>query len=300
MLSPVVTVIAMILLAATEPLLPALLKPILDGSFVGKDPESIRIMPFLLIIIFIIRGSASFVSSVAIQWVSTRLVMDLRTGMFDRIITLPNKYFDTNACTNSLVSLVKDSLAIIGLLAWMFYLDWQLSLIFFVVIPVAGILVKLISQRLRRLSRLRQETIGDLTHTIEEGINGNKVIKIFGGQEYEKNRYHEVNNKVRRFTLKFFTTSAFNAPVMELIVAIALAFIIYIASLSSAQGSLTVGGFVSFFAAMAMLFSPAKRLTKINEQIQMAIAAAESIFDLIDETPEPDLGTQHIECAKGR
>jgi subfamily B ATP-binding cassette protein MsbA len=313
----IIAIIGMILLAATEPLLPALLKSLLDGSFVEKDPASIRLMPILLIVLFIFRGVFGFISNVSIQWIATRIVMDVRTDMFDRIVNLPNRYYDThatgniiskltynvnqvtNACTSSLVILVKDSFTIIGLLAWMFYLDWKMSLIFFLILPVAGLLVKIVSNRLRRLSRTLQENIGDLTHVIEESINGNKVIKIFGGQTYEKNRFHEINNRVRRFTLKFFTTSAFNTPLMELIVAIALAFIIYMASLSSVQGTLTVGGFISFFTAMALLFSPTKRLTRVNEQIQMAIAAAESIFALIDETPEPDMGTKHIERARG-
>lgn len=313
----IVAIIAMILLAATEPMLPALLKSLLDGSFVEKDPASIRLMPILLIVLFIFRGLFGFISNVSIQWIATRIVMDIRTDMFDRIVSLPNHYYDanatgniiskltynvnqvTNACTNSLVILIKDSFTILGLLAWMFYLDWKMSLIFFLVLPVAGILVKIVSNRLRRLSRSLQETVGDLTHVIEESINGNKVIKIFGGQTFEKRRFHDINNRVRRFSLKFFTTSAFNTPLMELIVAVALAFIIYMASLSSVQGTLTVGGFISFFTAMALLFSPTKRLTRVNEQIQMAIAAAESIFALIDETPEPDMGTKHIDRARG-
>ncbi len=314
----VVAVIAMILLAATEPLLPALLKSLLDGSFVDKDPESIRLMPVLLILLFVFRGLFGFISNVSIQWIATRIVMDVRTDMFDRIVSLPNRYYNanatgniiskltynvnqvTNACTNSLVILIRDSFAIIGLLIWMFYLDWKMSLIFFIVLPIAGILVKIVSNRLRRLSRSLQETIGDLTHAIEESINGNKVIKIFGGQDYEKKRFHQINNRVRRFTLKYYTTSAYNTPLMELIVAVALAFIIYMASLSSVQGNLTVGGFISFFTAMALLFAPTKRLTRVNEQIQTAIAAAESIFALIDETPEPDMGTRHIDRADGR
>ena len=148
-----IAIVAMICLAATEPMLPAILKPLLDGSFVDKDPEMIRLMPLLLILLFFIRGLAGFISNVAIQWVATRLVMDIRSDMFERILSLPNKFYDSNAtgniiskltynvnqvtsaCTNSLVSLVKDSLAIVGLLAWMFWLDWQLALIFFIVLP---------------------------------------------------------------------------------------------------------------------------------------------------------------------
>jgi subfamily B ATP-binding cassette protein MsbA len=312
-----VSIIATVLLAATEPLLPALLKPLLDGSFVEKDPQNIRLMPILLILIFVIRGIAGLISTVTINWVATRAVMDIRRDMYDKLIALPNQYFDHNttgniisritynvnqvssAATNALIIAVRDSLAIIFLLAWMFYLDWKLSLIFFIIVPIAGLTIKLVSLRLRKLSKSVQDSMGDMTHIIEETTQGNRVIKIFGGQDYEKGRFQKVVNDVRRFTLKFTVTSAVNVPFIELLAASALAFMIFIASLKAAEGNITVGGFVSLFTAMAMLFGPAKRLTKVNANIQMALAASESIFALIDETPERKTGTHHLKSAKG-
>lgn len=311
-------VIAMILLGSSDALFAALLKPLLDGSFVEKDPQTIQLMPFLVIGIFVVRGITSFTSTVSLNWIATRLVMDLRTEMFDQILCLPNRYFDTNstgniisritynanqvshACTTALVSLIKDSVTVTALLAWMFYLDWKLSMIFFVLVPIAGGIIYIVSLRLRKLSRALQETMGDLTHVIEETIGGNRVIKIFGAQAFERKRFHGVNNWVRRFTMKFTTTSAFNGPLIELIAACALAFIIYIASLAAAQGSMTVGGFVSFFAAMAMLFGPTKRLTKVNENIQIALAASESIFDMLDEPGERHTGETLTQLCEGR
>lgn len=304
----VASIIAMIILGASDALFAALLKPLLDGSFVEKDPDTIRIMPLLVIGIFILRGITSFISTVSLNWIATRLVMDLRNEMFEQILALPNHYFDNNstgyiisritynanqvshATTTALISLIKDSVTIIALLAWMFYLNWKLSLIFFILVPVAGGIIYIVSLRLRKLSRSLQETMGDLTHVIEETIGGNRVIKIFGAQAFERKRFYAVNNWVRRFTMKFTTTSAFNAPLIELIAACALAFIIYIASLSAAEGTLTVGGFVSFFAAMAMLFGPTKRLTKVNENLQIALAASESIFEMLDEPGERATG----------
>ena len=165
------SLVAMVLLAATQPILPAFMKPLLDESFVAKNLKSIGIMPILLVVLFIVRGIASFVSTTAMAWVSSRVVMDLRADMFNRILELPKAYFDkhatgnliskvtfnvdqvTNAVTSSLIILLRDSLTIIGLLGWMFYLDWKLSLIFFVIVPVAGTMVKLAANRLRRLSR---------------------------------------------------------------------------------------------------------------------------------------------------
>jgi subfamily B ATP-binding cassette protein MsbA len=306
------SLVAMVLLAATQPILPAFMKPLLDESFVAKNLKSIGIMPILLVVLFIVRGIASFVSTTAMAWVSSRVVMDLRADMFNRILELPKAYFDkhatgnliskvtfnvdqvTNAVTSSLIILLRDSLTIIGLLGWMFYLDWKLSLIFFVIVPVAGTMVKLAANRLRRLSRSLQENIGDMTHTLEESISGNREIKIYAGQEYERKRFRTINNWVRRFTVKIKTASALNTPVVELIAAIALAVLIYIASVKSAHNEMTVGGFVSFFIAMGMLFAPSKNLTNLNEHIQRGLAAAESIFDLLRESPETDLGTREL------
>lgn len=313
----IVSIIATIILALTEPLLPALMKPLLDGSFVDKNQENAALIPMLLILLFIVRGIVGLISTVSINWIATKAVMDIRKDMFDKLISVPNKYYDQNAtgkvvskitynvnqvssgCTNALIIAIRDSLAIVGLLAWMFYLDWKLSLIFFIIIPVAGIIIKLVSLRLRKLSSSVQDSMGDMTHIIEETIQGNHVIKIFGGQDYETGQFNKIINGVRKYTMKFTTTSALNVPVIELLAAFALAFMIYIASIKAAEGSITVGGFVSLFTAMAMLFGPAKRLTKVNAHIQMALAAAESIFALIDETPEVDKGTRKIKHAQG-
>ncbi|NOY66526.1 MAG: lipid A export permease/ATP-binding protein MsbA [Gammaproteobacteria bacterium] len=312
-----VSIFSTVLLAATEPLLPMLMKPLLDGSFVDKNPENIKLMPVLLIFLFLARGIAGLISTVAINWVSTRLVMDIRRDMFERILSLPNNYFDqqstgsiastitytvnqvASGCTNALIIGVRDSVAILGLLAWMFYLDWKLSLIFFFLVPLAGLIMKMVSLRLRRLGTGVQDGMGEITHVMEETIRGNRVIKIFGGQDYEQERFHKATNAVRRFMMKFTTTSAVTTPIIEMLAAFALAYIIYIASLQAAEGNITVGGFVSLFIAMAMLFGPAKRLTKVNENIQRALAAAESIFELIDETPENIKGSKSAGVAKG-
>jgi len=313
-----VSIIAMILLGTSDALFAALLKPLLDGSFVEKDPQTIMIMPLLVIGIFVMRGITSFISTVSLNWIATRLVMDLRSEMFDQIMCLPNRYFDNNstgsiisritynanqvshACTTVLVSLIKDSVTVTALLAWMFYLDWKLSMIFFILVPVAGAIIYFVSLRLRKLSRALQDTMGDLTHVIEETIGGNRVIKIFGAQAFERKRFYGVNNWVRRFTMKFTTTSAINGPLIELIAACALAFIIYIASMEAAKGAMTVGGFVSFFAALAMLFGPTKRLTKVNENIQIALAASESIFNMLDEPGERQTGQTLSQRAAGQ
>ncbi|HOW77493.1 MAG TPA: ABC transporter transmembrane domain-containing protein, partial [Candidatus Competibacteraceae bacterium] len=184
--------------AATEPMIPALIQPLLDGSFVEKDPHSIRLMPVLLVAVFIVRGITGFIGSVTMNWIAHRVVMDLRAALFDRLLTLPTRYFDDhsagnllsrltydvtqvmNATTQALITVVKDGLAVVGLLGWMLYLNWQLSLMAFLIAPGIAFIVRTVSRRLRRLSRDLQELMGDLTHVIDEVLQGHKVIKIFG------------------------------------------------------------------------------------------------------------------------
>ncbi|MER2601103.1 MAG: lipid A export permease/ATP-binding protein MsbA [Candidatus Competibacter phosphatis] len=303
--------------AATEPLIPALIQPLLDGSFVAKDPHSIRLMPLLMVAVFIVRGITGFIGTLAMSWIAHQVVTDLRDALFARLLALPTRYFDDHsagsllsrltydvsqvmtATTQALVTLVKDGLSVIGLLGWMLYLNWQLSLLVLLITPGITIIMRLVSQRLRRLSRELQELMGGLTHVIDEVLQGHKVIKIFGGQDYERQRFHRVNNRVRQFNLKLAAASEASGPLVQLLAIIALGAVIYFASLQSAADQITVGGFVSLFGAMAMLLTPIKRLTKVNEQLQRGLAAAETIFALLDEPPEPDRGIRAIGRARG-
>ena len=303
--------------AATEPLIPALIQPLLDGSFVAKDPHSIRLMPLLMVAVFIVRGITGFIGTLAMSWIAHQVVTDLRDALFARLLALPTRYFDDHsagsllsrltydvsqvmtATTQALVTLVKDGLSVIGLLGWMLYLNWKLSLLVLLITPGITIIMRLVSSRLRRLSRELQELMGGLTHVIDEVLQGHKVIKIFGGQDYERQRFHRVNNRVRQFNLKLAAASEASGPLVQLLAIIALGAVIYFASLQSATDQITVGGFVSLFGAMAMLLTPIKRLTKVNEQLQRGLAAAETIFALLDEPPEPDRGIRAIGHARG-
>jgi ATP-binding cassette, subfamily B, bacterial MsbA len=309
---------AMVILASTEPALPMLLKPTLDGSFLEKDLDSVGLMAGLIVLLFVVRGAATFATTMALTWVGGRVVMDLRNKMFDKLVSLPSAYYDkqasgtliskvtfdatqvTEAASNVLLVLVRDSLSIIGLLAWMFYLQWQLTLITFVTAPIIVLLVKYFSARLRLMSHRLQESMGDVTHVLEEAIDGQHVVRSFGGEAYEKKRFAATVERVRRFQLKFMAASTANSPVAQIIISIALAVILVLAAHLSATNQITIGGFVSFFTAMALLFSPIKRLTGINGLLQRGIAAAASVFALVDEASEPDQGTRTIGRARGR
>jgi subfamily B ATP-binding cassette protein MsbA len=303
-------VFAIIITALTEPALPALLKPLLDEGFIEKDPFLIKLMPFLLIIVVLVRGIAMFVSTVGMTWIASRLVLDLRTAMFNKIISLPTADFDNTssgtllskitydatrvmaAATDALIILVRDSLAVLGLLVWMFYIDWLLSLIVFTVVPFITIVVRRVSHWLREMSTATQDAMGDMTHILEETITGHKLVKVFGGQQYEKNRFQQAGDQVRRLAVKTEAISATSVFIVQLLIASALAMIIYIAAKQSATNAITVGGFVSLFTAMGMLFAPIKRLTKVNDQLQQGLAAAQSVFNLLDQASEQDVNPQ--------
>ena len=200
-------ILAIIIMAVTDPVLAALIQPLLDGGFVNKDPETIQIMPLLLMLLVLIKGLAMLASQVGMTWIASRLVMDLRTGLFGKILTLPATAFDNYssgvllskvtydvsrvmaAATDTLVILVRDSLTVLGLLAWMFYLNWQLSLIVFTVVPFIIGIVRFISQQLRGMNLSIQEAMGEMTRILEEAISGHKLVKIFGGQHYEQTRF---------------------------------------------------------------------------------------------------------------
>jgi len=304
-------IIGMILFAATEAAVPAILKPILDGTFVDKDPVYLVWAPVGLVALFAIRALATFVSSSSFAAVSTRLMYKIRDDMFTRLLHLPSSYFQQNI-TGNIVSkftydvtqissagvevltvLVKDTLIVIGLLGYLLWLDWQLSLLTLIIIPSAALVAKLLGRRQKKLSREVQGLFGDITHVVDESVKGERVVKIFNGQEDEHQRFDLTANKIRLQQFKLNLSGAIGVPIVELIGAFVLALVIYIGA-SRTGTDFTVGSFVAFFAALGLLFSPIKRITKVMHPLQMGLAAANSVFQLIDEKNEVDNGTQDI------
>ena len=307
----------MVIVALTEPALPALMKPLLDGTFVHKDEALMRWMPWVILALVAVRGSAEYVASYGINWVGNKLVMDLRQAMFDRLLTLPTAVYDdratgnliskltfdvtqvTAAGTSVLTVMFKDTLSLVGLLAWMLWLNWKLTLLALVMAPLIVGVVRLISVRLRRSSREVQQAMGDVTQVLQETIDGHKVVKLFGGQRYEAARFAGQANRVRRFMMKQATAAAASVPVVQFLAGIALAAIVYLATQQSNANEITVGEFVSFVTAMLMLTAPLKRITGVNEPLQRGLAAAESVFELIDQAGESDPGRATIARARG-
>jgi len=312
-----ISILGMAVTAATEPLLPALLKPMLDGTFIHKDDTVIRLVPLLILVIFFVRGVASFVGTYAIGWVGNKVVMDLREEMFNKLLTLPTHFYDdhatgnlisiltfnvnmvTNAATNVVTVSVRDSIVIVGLLGWLFYLNWKLTLLSLIMLPIIAVMLKILNSRLRNASRNTQQAMGDITQVIEESVAAHKVVKLFGGQTYEGKRFVEKANWVRRHIMKQSMAAAANVPIVQMIAAVALSIIVYIATVQSRSDETTVGGFLSFIAAMLMLTAPIKRLTGVSEHLQRGLAASESIFGLLDTPSEIDTGTVVMGRANG-
>lgn len=308
----------MVLLALTEPAIPILLKPLLDGTFVERDPDFLFWSPILLMVLFLVRGTCGLASQVAFAWVSGKLVLDLRKLMFDRILNLPTSYYDahatgiiinkvthnvtqvTAAATKVLMVLVRDSVIVVGLLAYMLYLDWRLSVTVFALLPVLAIVVRLIANRLRGLSRRLQATMGEMTHVLGEAVRGHKVIKVFGGRASELRRFVHHANWVRRLQFKVKLTDGSSSPLIEGVAATMIALLIYIGTGQLGDNPMSVGAFVSFLAAMGLLFPPIKRLVGVNQPLQSGLAGAESVFAMIDEPPERDEGTAEMENVQGR
>jgi subfamily B ATP-binding cassette protein MsbA len=312
-------IVGMILAAATEPLFPALIKPLLDGGFAsrGAPVHSPALFALALVGIFVLRGILTFFSSYCLHWVGHRLVLDLRGAMFNRLVRLPARHFDdessgvllskvaydvggvTASATTVLTVAVKDTIAVIGLLAWLFYLNWKLTLIALAIAPVLAWFVKALSRRLRRMARGAQSAMGDLVHVLEESIQGHKVVKIFGGQEYELNRFLRGARLLRGFYMRLVIPEALTTPVTHILASVALAVIVYIAMQESLAERATVGEFASFLTAMLMLLAPVKRLTELNAPLQRGLAAAESVFGMIDTPVEDDRGTVVLPRARG-
>ena len=312
------SIVSMVVLAVTDPAIPALMQPMLDGAFIEKDPKVMTIIPILFIVLFAIRGIASYISGVSLHWVANKVIMDLRQAMFARLVNYPTSFFDNHrsgslmsrftydvtqikeASTNAISTLVRDSLSVIGLLGWMFYIDWSLALICLAGAPLIGIIISIIRKRLRKMSLRVQETMGDIHHVLSESFDGQKVIKLYGGQEVEKKRFFDTVNSHRRFTMKFAVAATASSPAVQMVTAVILAIIIYVGIKLATSGNLTVGDFVSFFAAIAMLLGPLKRLAGINEHIQKGLAACESVFALLDMDIESQYGEKELKEAKGK
>ena len=297
-------IIGMIIHAITDTSFAAIIKPLLDGSFIDKDPSFIQIMPILIILIFVFRGIGSFMSTYGMAYVGRSIIRDIRRDMFDKILLRSSSLYDESvtgklvskitfdaeqvaeAATKAVTTVIKDGLTIIGLLSLMFYYSFELSIGLLLIAPLVGFFLKIMSVKFRSLSRDIQRSMGTITNIVEESIIGHRIIKIFGGKDYEKNTFNSANAYNRERNLKLIFVQSISIPLMQLLVAIFLAAIIFFVTSSDYLDEISIGTFMSYLTAMIMMFAPIKRLSEVNVVLQRGIAASESIYDLLDSKSE--------------
>ena len=297
-------IIGMIIHAITDTSFAAIIKPLLDGSFIDKDPSFIQIMPILIILIFVFRGIGSFMSTYGMAYVGRSIIRDIRRDMFDKILLRSSSLYDESvtgklvskitfdaeqvaeAATKAVTTVIKDGLTIIGLLSLMFYYSFELSIGILLLAPLVGFFLKIMSVKFRSLSRDIQRSMGTITNIVEESIIGHRIIKIFGGKDYEKNTFDSANAYNRERNLKLIFVQSISIPLMQLLVAIFLAAIIFFVTSSDYLNEISIGTFMSYLTAMIMMFAPIKRLSEVNVVLQRGIAASESIYDLLDSKSE--------------
>lgn len=308
-------ILGTIALSLIDALFAWLIKPIINKGFIARDMIFIHWLPLIVVMIFIFRGIASFSSSYFVSRVSRNVVMDFRRYIFSHLLKLPAHFYDRNssghllstiiynveqvaqASSDALVITLQEATLVIGLVAVMFIISWQLTLLFMIVVPVIVWVMKVGSRRLRRLSGSVQKSVGEVTHIASEGIDGYKVIRLYGGQRYENDKFEKVTKTNQQREIKVVITNSVSTSLVQLLISIPIAFILFFA----AQPTLHVsaGSFASIISSMIMLLRPVRRLTMINSYIQKGIAGAESIFKLLDEPIEKDSGIKKISRVKG-
>jgi subfamily B ATP-binding cassette protein MsbA len=311
-------VVGMIAIALTEPLFPAIMKYLLDNGFQTQDARMIWLIPAGIVTLFLVRSVFVFCTGYLMMWISSRLVTDLRREMFAKILVLPTQTYHeqssgklisrlvydvsnvSEAATSALVSIVRESFTALALIAYLLYLDWKLTLITMAIGPVIALIVKAFGSRMRAASRMSLDSIRLISHSIEETIVAHKVIKIFGGQAQQSQRFWQDTERFRRAQMKEAIPASAVTPITHIAAAIAIAIITFLAlSQTTGQAGASAGGFVSFITAMLMLIAPIKQLTSVNTTLQRGLAACESVFALLDTPAEEDPGTQELPRAKG-
>ncbi|WP_352338353.1 lipid A export permease/ATP-binding protein MsbA [Psychrobacter sp. 16-MNA-CIBAN-0192] len=302
------TIIGFAINAATEIWIAKLLQYITD-AINQNDQSKQDLFPFIIVGLFFVRGVGSFLGNYYSALVSRNLVYELRVQVFNKLLRLPSAFYLANpagtissklifdveqvtaASTDSMKTLLRDGLTVIALLGFLLYSNWRLTLILFVVLPPILWLIRIASKRYLKLSKGIQETMGDVSHITNEVIGGYQVVKNYGGQAYESKRFDVISKKNLRQGMKVVVTNSINTPAVQLLMASAMAVVIWLALRPSVIDNISAGEFISYIAAAGLLSKPVRSLTDVNQKLQKGIAAGESIFALLDEPEEQDSGT---------
>ncbi|QFU22301.1 lipid A export permease/ATP-binding protein MsbA [Shewanella eurypsychrophilus] len=283
----------------------------------GASSDVLMLAPIVVIVLFSLRGLANFLSTYCISYMSARLIMDMRQEVFEHYLTLPVSYIDrensgnlisrvtydteqiARATGSALISIVRDSITVVGMLAIMFFYSWKLSLCILVIGPIIGLIISIVSKRFRKVSKRIQTAMGGVTAATEQMIKGHKNVLAFGGQETESHRFAVVNEQNRYQNMKLAMAQSISQPLVMVIGSFALAFVLYAASFEGMQEELTAGTFATILGAMLAMLQPIKNLTRVNAEFQRGIAACTTIFELLDTQPEVDTGQYTVDRVKG-
>ena len=311
-----VSIVGFVLFALTQPAFASLMEYMVD-SVESSDSEARIIIPAAVLAIFMVRGIGFFLGNYGITYVARRVIHQLRLDIFDRLLVLPARFYHRNAsatllskltfnveqvtgaATDALKIFVREGLTIVGLLTYIVYLNWQLSLVFLTVGPFIGWVVNKASKRFRNISTNLQDSMGQVTASASEAIKGYEVVRVFGAQDQERKGFSAASNNNRQQAMKLALAESISTPLVQMIVAVAMASLIYLALHPSIINTMTAGQFIAFITASGMLTKPLRSMTEINSILQQGIAASQSIFALLDETPETDQGTKSVVRAKG-
>ena len=310
-------VLGMVLYAGVDTAFIRLIQPMTDGSFVDRDPEVMRLVPWAIMGLFLLRGIAHFASTWGMAWVATQVVMQIRGEVFEHMLRLPVPYYDktrnadmlvrltyqsnqvSDSVTTVISAIIKDGLTIVGLLWVMFYMSWQLALMVLAIGPFIALSVRYVSKRFKLISQRLQDSMSGVTHVADEAINGRRILKLHGGEAYEAARFRNVGDFIRRQTMKLVSSSSGAMGVVQLIAAFGVAMIVYQATSGEAMRVASPGTFVSFIGAMIALRGPLNNLTGISEKLTRGLVAANDLFGFLDIAPERDEGKRSIERASG-
>ena len=313
-----VGILGMSMVAIAETGFAALLKPVMDGGFIERDANIIAMTPIFLVGVFALRTVGAFLDQYSIAWVARKMIFDLRNDVFERLIHLPVAYYDKQssaglvsklifdieqialACNQVCRVLIKDTLIVIGLLTWMFYLSWRLTFVFLAVTPLAAIIIRAASRRFRITSEDIQSSVGDIAHVAQEVFQGQRIVKAYGGYDYVRSIFLRANRDNRRQAMRRALVAAASVPLLIFVVGISVTVIIYLSMSGTASVVMSAGTFVSYIGSVLMLMGPVKRLARVNEFIQSGIAASHSAFSVLDEVKEFEGGENDAKHVPGR
>jgi ATP-binding cassette, subfamily B, bacterial MsbA len=307
------SMLAMALTAATQPLLGKAVELLIDQGFTRKVPFSLWIIPAVLISIFVVRGIGTFTTAYLNNWVISRVLNDMRAAVFERLLRLPVARFheeSTGKIINTVVgdvrqvvdmissvfvACIRDTLVVIGLVVGLLYLNWKLTLVAIVIVPLTAVIVRATTGRLRRLNRENQRVTAEMTQVVEEATRGHQVIRVFAGERYERARFRQRSEALRGFSQRMTVAFAATAPITQIATSIALSVVVVLA----VRSNMSAGEFTNFVTMMLMLLTPLKALAEVNGPVQRGIAAAETVFEMIDAPIEHDSGTRVLGRAQG-